>query len=170
MLKKRFIFILSIFLIVSISTASIGAKATSPMHLELSYDENTDILTVSFIHGVTDPDYHYVNSVTINVSDHILHNFTISNYYYTSQPTTNLFTYEYPGIIANEYDRIEVTANCNLQGSTLRVMEEVGHPHGKKKDSFASALIPSLISALFVFGIIMLPRLFQKRRINNYNF
>jgi hypothetical protein len=164
MSKKSLIYILSIFLLIGITFTTQNTKAHRPIHLNLSYDQTDDIFTISFIHGVTDPNYHYVASVTINVTDHITLNSTVSIYYYTSQPTTNIFTYEYPGIIANDYDRIDITAVCSLSGTTVKTIEELGIPRVEHKDTFASTIVPSLVSALLVLTIIMLPRLSKKRR------
>ena len=164
MSKKSLIYVLSIFLLISITSTTQNAEAHAPIHLDLSYNQSDDIFTISFIHGVTDPNYHYIASVRINITDHITHNSTVSNYHYTSQPTTNIFTYEYTGIIANDHDRIEVTAYCSLLGSTLKVIEELGVSYGEHKDTFASTIVPSLVSALLVITIILLPRLSKKRR------
>lgn len=164
MSKKSLIYVLSIFLLINITSTTQNAKAHAPIHLDLSYDQTEDIFTISFVHGVTDPNYHYIASVSINVTDHITHNSTVSNYYYTSQPTTNIFTYEYTGIIANDHDSIEIIAYCSLSGSTLKVIEELGVSYGEHKDTFSSTIVPSLVSALLVITIILLPRLSKKRR------
>jgi len=155
----------SILLLISITSTILNANANAPIYLDLSYDQTDDKFTISFIHGVTDPNYHYVASVTINVTNHITHNSTIYSYSYTNQPTTNIFTYEYPGIIANDHDRIEVTVVCSLSGITIKIIEELGVELVEHKDSFASTIIPSLVSALIVITIIILPRLSKKRRI-----
>lgn len=163
--KKSYIFVFSILLIVGITSTTINSKAHAPMHLNLSYDEDSNIFTISFIHGVTDPSYHYVKSISINVTNHITHNSTIYNYYYTSQPSTNIFTYEYDGIIANENDRIDVIAECSLHGSAIKTIEKLGHPRHEHKDTFASTIAPSLISIALVIGIIMLPRFSRKKEL-----
>ena len=99
MSKKNKIFcFLSLFLFITIgSFFAINAKAHAPMHLNLDYDMDNDIFSVSFIHGVTDPDYHYVANVLVYINHS--HTPTI-NETYTSQPSTNIWTYEY-NFVAN---------------------------------------------------------------------
>ncbi|MHA2390730.1 MAG: hypothetical protein ACXAEX_02075 [Promethearchaeota archaeon] len=163
MSKRNIIFALSIFLMIGLTWASLNAEASAPMHLDLSYDpEDPDTLEISFVHGVTDPHYHYVSRVEIDIN----HSHSPTVFTYTSQPTPNIFTYTYPDIVpgfnvsAGFNATIEVTA-YSTRGSTVDGVYSkemhVGVWHWEPKGSFSSVVGPTVISTVLVIGIVMLP-------------
>ncbi|MFW9894993.1 MAG: hypothetical protein ACFFD7_04235 [Candidatus Thorarchaeota archaeon] len=161
MANKRLILVLSIIFLTGLSLTTINSYAHSPMHMEIEFDDVENHLYLSIIHGVTDPDYHYIKTITINVTDHLTENSTISIFTYTSQPSRNIFSYEYSGIIAQENDIIEVTATCSLEGDYVKKII-IGHGYPEPKGSFSSVVLPTLISTFIVMSIIFLPRFYKR--------
>lgn len=156
MSTKKLIGLFSIFLLTGIAFTSFNVSAHNPMHLDFDYDMDTDVLMVTFIHGVTDPSYHYVSSVEIKVNHS-----TVRTEFYTSQPTTNIFTYEFTGIIAEYNATIEVIAVCSIEGSYSGKLH-VGIGYWEDKGSFASVTWPTILSTLLVAIIVILPGISQK--------
>jgi len=151
---KKLIGILSIFLVMGIAFTTINVKAHNPMHLDFLYDADNDILKITIIHGVTDPNYHYVKSIEIQVNDS-----TITTENYSSQPTRNIFTYEFPGIVLTVDDDVKAIAICSLHGSyTAHIIWSFWEDKG----SFSSVIGPTLISTLLVAGIVIIPGISQK--------
>lgn len=160
MSKKKNICLLSIFLFITITSFfAANAKAHAPMHMNLDYDLDNDILSVSFIHGVTDPDYHYVTNVLVYIN----HSHTpIINDTYSSQPTTNIWTYEY-NFVANFNATLEIIAICSLDGALVKELH-VGVYHWEPKGSFSSVIAPTVGATIIVFTIIAIPWLNKKIR------
>ena len=154
MSTKKLIGILSIFLVMGIAFSATNVKAHKPMHLDFLYDADNDILKITVIHGVTDPTVHYISSITIQVNHS-----TILVTPYTSQPTTNIFTYEYPGIVLTNDDYVEAIAICSLEGSTTM---HIVWSYWEDKGSFSSVIGPTLISTILVAIIVLLPAISQK--------
>lgn len=158
--RKKIIYFLSIFLFITLASFSVAnAKAHAPMYMDLAYDMDTDTMDVSFVHGVTDPNYHYVKIVQIFIN----HSHTpIVNQSYSSQPTKNIFTYNY-NFVANFNATIEVIATCSLEGALVKEMH-VGIFHPEPKGSFSSVIAPTIGATVIVFTIIAIPWLNKKIR------
>jgi desulfoferrodoxin (superoxide reductase-like protein) len=103
-----------LLMLVSTVAFSSIAIAHPPLDMELSYDLELSMLSVTIIHETPAPTVHYVNRVTIELNEEI-----IISEEYDSQPTTSEFTYDYT-VEANSGDIITVIAYCNIQGSITR--------------------------------------------------
>jgi hypothetical protein len=119
MSKKKIYYGLLLFFTIFISTASTNSTAHAPSAINLAYDLDTQVLTVSIRHGVTNPTTHYVYSVTISVNGS-----TVLTGSYTSQPSSLNFNYEY-NITANNGAEIQALAICQ-QGGSLAACIVVG--------------------------------------------
>jgi len=166
MKKVYYLFgILSIFLITGLAFTTFNAKAHNPMHLDFKYDRDDSdtadnivdqTIYITVIHGVTDPEFHYVYNITIFVNNTFL-----KTELYTSQPTTNIFTYAVTGIIVGIYANVSVTAWCSIDGSyTKKFVVGVWLP--EHKGSFLSILPPTIISTILVAVVVMIPGVRQK--------
>jgi hypothetical protein len=115
MTKKKFLLVLSFFLLLGVTLSTVNVRGHSPSGMSLSYNSNTDELTVSLTHSVSNPSTHYVFRVRIWVNASLT-NTTL----YTSQPTTSNFAYVYNDVVADIGATIQVTADCNQGGSITR--------------------------------------------------
>jgi hypothetical protein len=79
-------------------------SAHHPSKLVLEYNTDTQALSASITHSVSDPANHYVKKIEIkkNGDPYLTED-------YTSQPTTSSFTYTYT-VTADDGDVLEVTA------------------------------------------------------------
>jgi hypothetical protein len=157
---KKLIGLLSILLVVGIISTTINVNAHRPMHLDFKYETDPSepdyqVLKVTIIHGVTDPTIHYVSDIEIEI-DHV----SVLNVSYTSQPTKNIFTYQYPGIVATfGVTDVTVNARCSLDGLTSM---HIIWAYYEDKGTFASVIVPTLISTILVALIVLLPAISQK--------
>jgi desulfoferrodoxin (superoxide reductase-like protein) len=88
--------------------------AHPPQDMVLDYNKETSELSVTITHLTPAPTAHYIYKIDIELNDE-----EINSEEYTSQPTTDTFTYIY--IVDAEFgDVITVTAYCNIQGSISR--------------------------------------------------
>ncbi|MBP1710428.1 MAG: putative rane protein [Deltaproteobacteria bacterium] len=97
------------------------AAADPPQDLILTYNLQKQTLTVTITHPSSFTGLHYVNQVKINKN-----NVLVEKNDYKSQPDKKSFVYTYK-IPAVPNDILEVTANCNIQGSktaTLKVVKD----------------------------------------------
>lgn len=85
--------------------------ANAPQDVKLSYDSQTQMLTVAITHKSPFPSTHYIKSVEINKNGNIL-----SVNKYENQPDQATFTYSY-NVPAAAGDTIEAKASCSLFGS-----------------------------------------------------
>ncbi len=91
-----------------------SVQAHPPSTMTLSYNTSNQTLSVTITHAVSDPSTHYVKSVIVYKNDvKIIHE------NYTSQPSTDTFTYHYT-LEATDGDVIEVTAICSISGQISR--------------------------------------------------
>jgi len=94
----------------------LNVLAHPPIDLSLEYDIDTNNLIVTIIHETPAPELHYINRVDIKINDVLF-----LSEEYTSQPTNDVFTYNY--IIDGSFgDEIMVAAYCNIQGSITRTI------------------------------------------------
>jgi hypothetical protein len=92
--------------------------STAPKSVELTYDMNTQTLSVKIDHYSASAKMHYIESVEIKKNGT-----TFSKKEYDTQPADSVFTYTYK-IPAVKGDVIEVTATCTMWGkktSTLTI-------------------------------------------------
>jgi len=163
MSKRNIIFGFLIFLMVGITLNTLSVKADAPITMTMTYDYDRELggqqnqtLGVWFTHGVSDPYSHYIVSVSIELNGSL-----VLTEYYTSQPTHNMFEYEY-NVIANMDGVINVTATC-IRGGSLSESLEVGHPHIIELGSFSTALVPSIAFTILVIALVyFLPYLGKK--------
>jgi len=100
---------------------SITETVAHPAIASLTYDDETEELTVSIWHEVVSPSSHYVSSVAISVNS-VLN----STQTYTSQPDDSNFNYTY-SLVVVDGDIVSVTTACNEGGdytATLTIGEE----------------------------------------------
>ena len=86
-------------------------SAHGPSSVSLEFNEETNQLTVSITHSVTNQNSHYIYQVKLDKNDAELMTQT-----YTSQPTMNSFSYTY-SVTAETGDVLKATATCNQGGS-----------------------------------------------------
>lgn len=87
------------------------AKANVPEGVELSYEMDSQTLTVTISHPVDNPTAHYIKCVEIKKNSK-----TVSINNYTEQPSMSSFRYTY-NVDAGAADILEATATCNFAGS-----------------------------------------------------
>ena len=158
MIKKKLLYIFVIFFIGILTLITINGKAHNPSNMSLSYNSNTDVLSVTITHNVADPNSHYIESVEIK-----LNGSTIINQPYSSQPSTSTFTYQY-NITAGVGAPIQVTATCNQVGSITRSIT-VGDDSG---DQNGTTEISGYLGFLIITNlalIVLLPLIYRKIKI-----
>ncbi len=111
MSKKKIFYVLSVFLLLGVTMSVLNVRAHPPINIDIEYDTNTESLSVQYTHGVSDPEYHYIESIEVWVNvtqvwvDHHNHthfddqeNYAIAirpplsvlpnyTFYFTEQPT-----------------------------------------------------------------------------------
>ncbi len=85
--------------------------ADPPQDVKLSYDSNSQTLTVTITHKSSFTGFHYVKSVEIKKNG-----IGVSTNTYDSQPDPATFVYNYK-VSAAKGDKLEVTATCSLAGN-----------------------------------------------------
>jgi len=85
--------------------------AHGPGDITLQYDSSSHLLSVTVLHPVSDPQKHYIKTITITKNKDPL-----ETHVYKSQPESSPFTYTY-NVKAEEGDIFEVKAKCNYFGS-----------------------------------------------------
>lgn len=109
---NRYLLITMIALILLFVAGSVSAHP--PRDVNLTYNQTTGNLSAAFIHEVSLPETHYIMNVKVFLNG----NETI-NQEYSTQPTADLFVYEYP-LNATSGDLIEVSGQCNIGGMLQR--------------------------------------------------
>ncbi|KKM82230.1 hypothetical protein LCGC14_1321690 [marine sediment metagenome] len=111
MRKRNLIFYLVFLNIFFLSLNSPKVRAHASTNMNLAFNFNSQKLNVSLTHAVSNPNTHYILSVTIRVNGTLENSET-----YTDQPTTSTFTYQY-NVTAGIGASIQVTAVCNVFGT-----------------------------------------------------
>jgi len=156
---------------IGIGITNSSVKADAPITLDIAYHKEEQYVSVWFTHGVTDPSYHYVSLVTIEVNETLVRTET-----YTSQPTHNVWNYKYYGIVAfvaNDSDDnlvnaansadIRVNATCIL-GGTISEHAEAGWRHTHWKIGFTALIEPTVVFTLLVAVLLLVvPYLGRKK-------
>jgi len=126
---------------------AINTRAHSPSNMIISYNTSTNNLSVTITHVVSDPNTHYVESVTIN-----LNGSNVITQPYSSQPSSSSFTYNYT-IIAITGATIQVTADCNIGGTITRSLT-VGEPQEPPSIPAYTGLALIITSMLTILSIL----------------
>jgi hypothetical protein len=92
------------------------AQAHRPGELKLHYNGNSQILSATITHSVSNPEKHYVDTVTI-----WLNGVVVKTSEYSSQPDKLTFTYEY-SVPAQDGDELKVKAECSYFGSRTQTL------------------------------------------------
>jgi len=90
------------------------ASSHTPEDMEIEYDPDMQILSVTITHKVDDPERHYIYKVEI-VKNYALYRIEL----YPNQPTKDTFTYTYP-VEADIGDELIVNAHCSIFGTITR--------------------------------------------------
>ena len=148
-----------------LNSNNLQVRAHSPITMDMEYDLESQTLSVKIIHGVTDPTYHYVSLIEIWVnSSNPSHPLEAPNYSYpfTKQTTDNInhYTFTFP---AGNKANITVTAYCSLGGS-LTEHFYVGQPYYNPHGTFSLAVIPTIVSTIIVFGLLLILPLFGQKK------
>jgi len=108
-INKIFICVLILFAVCFMYPQT--SLATAPKDVQLSYDSQSQMLTVIITHKSPFPNFHYIKIVEIKNNGNI-----VSINKYKNQPDKATFTYSYktPAKIG---DTLEVKASCSLYGS-----------------------------------------------------
>lgn len=167
MTKNKFIYLISIFLVIGIISTAVNAKATNPEHFNLDYDFDTDTLEIFIVHGVTYPDEHYVNYIEIEVingSQVVTQTVTDS---FTNQETYNINFYSYNvvaewGDDSSTGDTIRVIATCNLEGYFEKNLYLFPTPKGHEFP-FVSVIPAFIVGTLLAAVFAVLPILLMKK-------
>lgn len=85
--------------------------ANAPQEVKLSYDFESQMLTVTITHKSPFPKMHYIKSVEIKKNGSV-----VSNNKYETQPDQATFTYSYK-VPAAAGETLEATVSCNLYGA-----------------------------------------------------
>jgi len=143
---------------IGIGITNSSVKADAPITLDIAYHLDEQYVSVWFTHGVTDPNYHYVSLVTIQVNGTSVRNET-----YTSQPTHNVWNYKYYGIVAGDRADIRVNATCIL-GGTISEHAEAGYRYTHWKIGFTALIEPTVVFTLLVSVLLLVvPYLGRKK-------
>ena len=89
------------------------AQAHNPQKVDVSYDFASQTLVVKITHTSNNPDKHFVKEVVVKKNGQV-----VQRGEYTKQ-AGDTFTYTYK-MAASGADTIEVTAFCNIHGSTTQ--------------------------------------------------
>ena len=85
--------------------------ANAPQDVKLSYDSQSQVLTVTITHKSPFPNYHYIKIVEIKKNGSV-----VSTNKYENQPDQATFTYSYK-VMAAVGETLEVKVSCSLFGS-----------------------------------------------------
>jgi len=110
---KAYIFCM-LLCFMAISFWPAATYAHGPGDVILNYDSDSQILSVTISHSVSNPQKHYIKKITITKNGKPL-----ETYEYKSQPDPSSFTYTY-NVKAKEGDTLKVKAKCNYFGSKTR--------------------------------------------------
>jgi hypothetical protein len=105
------IFVCSLILVAVCFMYPQTSLANAPKDVNLSYDSQSQMLTVSITHKSPFPSFHYIKIVEIKNNGNI-----VSTNKYKNQPDQATFTYNYK-VPAKVGETLEVNASCSLYGS-----------------------------------------------------
>ena len=108
-MKKLFFTFLILLFITSL------VYAHSPNRIDADYDKETQTLFVVVKHGVSNPENHYIEKISIEAGDN---NFLFEEFSRQSTNEQEVFKKEIPNLVAG--DKILITANCVLYGKKIK--------------------------------------------------
>ncbi len=111
--KTYQIFIYSLILFAVCFIYPQTSLANAPQDVKLSYDSQSQVLTVTITHKSPFPNYHYIKIVEIKKNGNI-----VSTNKYANQPDQATFIYSYK-VPAAAGETLEATASCSLFGSKM---------------------------------------------------
>ena len=155
--KKKIFYVISVFFIIFLTIAGINVRAHPPSDMTLEFDSNTNALTVTITHIVSDNTSHYVQSVVISVNGSV-----DQTHPYTSQPDTVEFVYIYT-VVTSAGSTINVLATCSEGGTISRTLGERITPNGGEIPGYLGIYLIVVVSLL---GFLTLTR----RKIKKINF
>jgi len=157
------IYLQIVFCFLILSNFTLLATSHGPQDLKLSYDTENASLTATFKHSVSDQSTHYVKTIVIKLNGTTLETLT-----YTSQPTTNEFSYEY-NITASVGDELYVSGTCSLGGTIYRTLIVVNStdPNGTNGNEDDSSIPGFNLSTVLIssMGIIFIIFPFIKKKM-----
>ncbi|WP_457558399.1 hypothetical protein [Candidatus Harpocratesius sp.] len=187
---KVILIIIAIILIVNVSNLRDGV-AHSPKYVDLKYYEQEQILSIYITHGVSDLNYHYVETVKIELYDVLNdtfknenqnHSFTEQSiltfgslnktqefiYHYTNQSTHQIFHLNI-SLSANEWTLINVTAICNLGGQFSNTMVVGHYPYYDVEHSMIEAVVPTIICSIVTMTPLFILRIVRRNKTRKIN-
>ena len=114
MKSKKISFAITAIVVIITVIISTQAYANPPDDMVLEYNVSASELDVTITHPTFDPNTHYIYKVDIDINGELY-----LSELYTSQPTSDPFTYTYT-VVANAGDEISVTAFCSLFGDLTK--------------------------------------------------
>ncbi len=150
MTKIRYKLIIPIFLILGITCLSSNVMAHPAAAMHMEYDEDTTTLSIYIVHGVTDPNYHFAETIVVRVNGTIK---TTKQYF--TQDEKHIHHYLI-NVLAHNHDIINVTAICSLGGEYTKEII-VGHVEHEHKGSFSSAAAPTIVASILTVCIFAIP-------------
>ena len=109
--KNIQVFIVILILFTVCFTYPQTSLANAPQDVKLSYDSQSQMLTVTITHKSPFPGFHYIKHVEIYKNGNLL-----SDNKYDKQPDQATFSYSYK-IPAAAGEKLEAKASCSLYGS-----------------------------------------------------
>jgi len=103
--------LISIFLIAG------SGYAHPPSDIEASYDKDKNVLSISIIHPVRNPEKHFVDNVKVLKNGNI-----ISDETFTSQTTNNVQSIEIESLNLQSGDEIIIESECNIHGKIKKLI------------------------------------------------
>jgi hypothetical protein len=154
--KKRKLYILGLPLMVLAIVLALGSvSAHAPSEMLLKYDIDSQSLTVTIIHNVSDPTTHYVSRIEIRK------NGIIETAEYNEQPTSSRFTYTFQ-VPASPGDVLEVIAECNLGGSLTETVEVGKSMTAEKRRPQLWPFHAALMSVGFLLMIVAVANVYSR--------
>ncbi|MFW9799934.1 MAG: hypothetical protein ACFFD9_05830 [Candidatus Thorarchaeota archaeon] len=167
----RRIFVCSLLVVFfAVTVAPLQVVAHTPSNMTLSYDWDTQTLTVTISHSVADPNTHYVENITVYKND-----IQFTSSLYTSQQSSSTASDTFV-VAATDGDVLRVWAECVLGGTierTLTVSEPAtettttttttngGTTNGELDFFPATLLIAGIVITL---GLVMVVVMVARRR------
>ncbi len=152
---KRNLFVLGLLLTVVLGLHGLIVTAHTPGPMNLEYNTDTDILTVTVVHSTADPNTHYIYEIVIEKNS-----VQVDSQTYTSQidPTQVVETFT---ISAVDGDTLRATAKCSVSGQVSETLTIGGSTTGTTDTSpdfpitLTIGLVVVILGVLFVIiGIL----------------
>jgi hypothetical protein len=113
-MRKNTLLLTALMVFTLFALYTIPIQAHSPSNMTLTYDFNSQILTVTVVHSVADVNTHYIEQIVINKNGQYETDRT-----YSSQASTTSMSDTFAITAANN-DVLQVTAICSISGQIAR--------------------------------------------------